>query len=157
MLCGLTVAACVPYGFAGGGLPSNIRTVAILPFDNQTPATGLQRDILDAMRKGIEARLGLRSAAEARADAVVRGAIVRYDADVPTAYSADPSRATSARRLLRITADIEIVDQTSGKTLWARKGVTADGEYAEQAEQKGRDIAVQKLVDAVITGAQSQW
>ena len=31
----LGVAGCM-YGFAGGGLPPNIRTMAILPFENQT-------------------------------------------------------------------------------------------------------------------------
>jgi hypothetical protein len=157
----LLVLACAlcacPYGFAGGGLPSDIHTVAIIPFDNDTPAAGLQRDIFDALRTDMRRRLGLGEAAEARADAVVRGRITRYDADIPTAYSSDPRQATTARRRLQLTADVEIVAQKSGKTLWARKGIVVEGEYAEQSEASGRREAVQKLVDQVITGAQSQW
>src|SRR5207244_6411989 len=37
----LALTACL-YGFAGGGLP-NIKTVAILPFDNQTPRSEERR------------------------------------------------------------------------------------------------------------------
>lgn len=157
LLAAVLLSACIPYGFAGGGLPSNIKTVAVLPFDNETSASTLQRELFDEMKRGVEGRLGLRSAAEGRADAIVRGRIVRYDPDVPIAYSADPNRVAATRRQLRIAIDVEIVDQTSGKTLWTRKGLSADGEYAETAEPEGRRIAVRKLVQDIVAGAQSQW
>lgn len=147
----------VHYGFAGGGLPSNIRTMAVLPFDNQTTSPEVQRELLDLMRRELQRRLGVRDASENRADAVVRGVISAYDVDVPVAVSANPSQAVSARRRLQVTVDVEIVDQTTGKTLWQRKGLTADGEYAERAEGTGRRIAIEKLVNDVIEGAQSQW
>src|ERR687885_226768 len=90
------LTACL-YGFAGGGLPSHIKTVAILPFDNQTSASTLQRELYQQMRRDLESRLGLRDAAENRANAVVRGRIVRYEPDIPVAYSADPNRAAARR------------------------------------------------------------
>jgi len=68
-------AACFPYGFAGGGLPSNIKTVAVLPFDNETAASTLQQEILTRLTSDVQGRLGLRAASEGRADAVVRGKI----------------------------------------------------------------------------------
>jgi hypothetical protein len=153
----LACAACFPYRFAGGGLPSHIKTVAVLPFDNETPATTLQRELLERMRRDVQARLGLREAAEARADAVVRGRIIRYEADIPVSYSADRAQANTARRRLEIVVDVEIVDQKSGKTLWSRKGLSADADYSERAELEGRRQAVEKLVNDVIAGAQSQW
>ena len=153
----LLIAACFPYGFAGGGLPSNIKTVAVLPFENETAQPALQREVYDALKRDVEGRLGLQAAAESRAHAVVRGRITRYDVDIPIAYSADPNQATTARRKLLITVDVEILDQTSGKTLWRRKGLTAEGEYGERSEEEGRRLAVRKLVDDVIAGAQSQW
>ena len=151
------LAACFPYGFAGGGLPAHVKTVAVLPFDNETATPELQRELFEAMRRELQRRLGLRDASEARADAIVRGTILRYDTDVPVGYSADPNQATTARRRLQIAVDIEIVDQTTGKTLWQRKGLTADGEYAERAEASGRRLALEKIVSDVIEGAQSQW
>lgn len=155
----LTVlTACgVHYGFVGGGLPENIRTVAVLPFDNQTTSTEVQSELHDALRKEMQGRLGVRDASEDRADAVVRGVIQAYDADVPVAYSADPNRAVTARRHLQITVDIEIVDQTTGRLLYQRKGLRGEAEYAERAEAEGRRVAIQQLVDQAIQGAQSQW
>src|SRR5437773_1809687 len=58
---GLALAACL-YGFAGGGLP-NIKTVAILPFDNQTPEPALTKEVNDAVLEAFQGRLGLRPAA----------------------------------------------------------------------------------------------
>jgi hypothetical protein len=63
----------------------------------------------------------------------------------------------AARRKLQLTIDIEIYDQTAGRVLWSRKGMMAEGEYAERAEADGRRQAIEKLVNDVIEGAQSQW
>lgn len=152
----LAQSACL-YGFAGGGLPDHIDTVAVLPFDNDTPVSVIPRELLDALRPDIESRLGLRSVAEARADAIVRGRIVRYDPDIPIAYSADPNQQTAARRRLELAVDVEILDQTTGKTLWQRRGLVAQGDYDERGEDDGRRRAIEQLVRDIIEGAQSQW
>jgi len=109
------------------------------------------------MRRQVQSRLGLRDAPEGKADAIVRGRITRYDVDIPVASSANPSQANTARRKLQITLDVEIVDQTNGKTLWQQKGLIGEGEYAERAEETGRRTAIDKIVNDVINGAQSQW
>jgi hypothetical protein len=155
-LCPLIASGCL-YGFAGGGFPPAIRTVAVLPFDNQTPVPELQRELFDALRKGLQDRLNLRDAPEARAHAVVRGAIVKYEVDVPIGFSADPRQATSARRRLQLVLDIEIVEQATGRVLWEKKGLTAQGEYAERNEADGRRQAIEKAISDVVEGAQSQW
>ena len=153
----LAAGGCWPYGFAGGGLPSNIHTVAVLPFENETPQAELQREVWQSLRSEMQARLGLRDAPEARADAVVRGTLLRYDTGIPISYSANNGQVTSARRKLQIVCDIEIVDQKTGKMLWQRKGITAEGEYEEPNEVNGRRDALRKLITDVIEGAQSQW
>jgi len=162
--CGLVAAAVAlsgacrfsPYHFAGGGLPPNIRTIAVLPFDNQTPIPELQRDLFDAMRTTLLQRLNLRDASENKADAIVRGAIVKYDADVPIGYSAG-GQTTQARRQLQLVVDVAIIDQSSGRTLFERKALTVKADYAERAEAQGRLQAVQQVITDVIEGAQSQW
>ena len=146
-----------PYGFAGGGLPSHIRTVAVLPFENATSMSELQSEMHDQLRRALERRLGLRDASETRADALVRGTITRYDNDIPIAYSADPRQSTSARRRLQIAIDVEIVDQSTGRTLWQRRNLTAEDDYGERAEDDARRRAIEKLVADIIEGAQSQW
>lgn len=155
----LAASACRlnPYHFAGGGLPSSIRTIAVLPFDNQTSTPDLQRDLFNAMRSTLQSRLNLRDASEAKADAIVRGSIVKYDIDVPIGYSADARQSTSARRQLQLVIDVAIIDQASGRTLLERKGLAAKGEYAERNEPTGRRQAIEKLVNDIVEGAQSQW
>ena len=151
------LSGCWWYGFAGGGLPDHVKTVAVLPFDNETTSPELQRELYDELRRRIQSQLGLREAPEARADAIVRGAILRYETDVPISFSADRIDATSARRRLQVTVDVEIMDQVTGRTLWQRKGLSAEGEYNERGEATGRRLALEKLVTDVIDGAQSQW
>ncbi|MGH7718414.1 MAG: LPS assembly lipoprotein LptE [Gemmatimonadaceae bacterium] len=152
----LLLNGCI-YGFTGGGLPSDLRTVAVLPFDNETSSPDLQRELFEEMRREVEGRLGLRPAAEGDADVIVRGRIARYEPDIPVGYSADPDQANTARRRLQVSIDVEIFDQVRGRPLWTRNGLSAESEYAERNEETGRRLAVEKIVSDVIAGAQSQW
>ena len=145
------------YGFAGGGLPTHIRTVAVMPFDNETATPELPRELQEALRQGMQSRLGLRDAPEDRASAVIRGTVTRYELDIPVGFSANPNQATSARRRLRVLVDIEIVDQVTGKVLWQKTGVSAEGEYADRGEAEGSKQAIERIVTEIIEGAQSQW
>ena len=156
MLAAGIAAAC--YGFAGGGLPSHINTVAILPFDNRTPDPALTQEVAAAVRIAMEERLGLRPAAEASADAVVRGTITRYQPDLFLAQQANQEgNVTVTRRRVQITVSIEIFDQQENKVLWERSGLVVDGEYTPPLEDDGRRIALEKLVNDIVDGAQSQW
>lgn len=153
----VALTACIPYGFTGGGLPSHIRTVAIVPFENQTTAPELQRELTEALRTRLHDRLGLRDASESRANAIVRGTIQRYETDIPIGFNANDRAATTAKRQLQLVVDIEMIDQVTGKTLWQRKGLLAQGEYEERGETLGRKQAIDQIVSTVIEGAQSQW
>jgi hypothetical protein len=155
----LALGGCL-YGFAGGGLPPNIRTVAVLPFDNQTPEPTLTQEIAVAVREAVEGRLGLRQASERQADAVVRGTISRYEPDLPVAYTGDDEGAgqvTVTRRLVQIVVSVEILDQDGGKPLWQRSGLLLKGDYDPGQEAEGREKALNELVTNIVEGAQSQW
>lgn len=150
------VAGGCLYGFAGGGLPPHIRTVAVLPFDNQTSEPGLTQPVRDALTEAVEGRLGLRSAAEATADAVVRGTISRYDSDIQLATQAGQQPVVTRRRV-QLTVDVEIFDLRQQRTIWKRTGLTVDGEYDPPREREGRTLALNKLIADFVDGAQSQW
>jgi hypothetical protein len=152
----LALGGCL-YGFAGGGLPPSIKTVAVLPFDNQTPEPTLTQEISRAVREAVEQRLGLRQSAETQADAVVRGSITRYEPDLPVAYAGDDSSVTVTRRQVQITVSVEILDQKQGKALWQRNGLTVRGDYESGRELEGRRKALDDLVVNIVEGAQSQW
>jgi hypothetical protein len=155
VLLGLT--ACIPYGFTGGGLPSHVRTVAIVPFENQTATPEIQRELTEALRLRLHDRLGLRDASETKANAIVRGTIQRYETDIPIGFSAANKAATSALRMLHLVVDIEMVDQVTGKILWQRKNLQSEGQYEERGEAAGRKQAIDRIVNELVEGAQSQW
>jgi hypothetical protein len=153
----LGLIGCIPYGFTGGGLPSHVRTVAIVPFENQTASPELQLQLTEALRARLQDRLGLRDASEAKANALVRGTIQRYETDIPIGFSAANRRTTSAFRMLHLVVDIEMVDQVTGKTLWQRKNLQAEGQYEERGEAAGRKQAIDRIANLLVEGAQSQW
>lgn len=153
----LLLTGCL-YGFSGGGgLPSNLRTVAVQPFDNLTASAEIQKDVLDEVRKGMRDRLSLREAQEQKASVVVKGLITRYEVDLPAGVSADPRQTTSTRRRLQLVIDIEIIDQTTGRTLFKRQGLSTEGQYPEGGEATGRKAAIESFVTQVVEGMQSQW
>jgi hypothetical protein len=156
LLGSVLLTGCL-YGFAGGGLPPHVKTVAVLPFDNETTSPELPAELQNALRLGLQSRLGLRDAPEERASALVRGKISVYESDIPVGFSANSSQASSVRRRLRVQVDVEIVDQVTGKTLWTRTGMQAEGEYSDTGEAQGRKQAIDRIVNDVIEGAQSQW
>lgn len=153
-LTALGPAACI-YGFAGGTLP-NVKTVAILPFENDTPEPALTQEVSEAVRQAFEGRLGLRVAPEASADALVRGRIARYDPDVPISLLPGQGEVTVTKRKVQLAVDVEILNQREGTTVWRRQ-VLVDGEYIPGRETEGRKIALDKLVNEIVDGAQSQW
>jgi hypothetical protein len=153
----LALGGCL-YGFAGGGLPPGIKTVAVLPFDNLTPEPTLTQEVQNAVRDAVQGRLGLRQSGEQSADAVVRGVIQRYEPDLPVAYQGvAENQVDVTRRLVQITLTVEIVNQRTGKTLWQRGALTLQGDYNPGQEQSGRQKAYNQLVTNIVEGAQSQW
>lgn len=158
LVLGLTlgVSACL-YGFAGGGFPPHIKTVAILPFDNQTAEPLLVQEVADAVTEALERRLGLRLASEDVADAVVRGVIVRYEPDLLLSQQPGEGQVTVTRRRVRLVLNVEIYDQIEDRPLWQRSSLSVDGEYSPPLEGEGREVALEKLVADIVDGAQSQW
>jgi len=145
------------YSFAGGGLPSNIHSMAIATFENQTASPDIPKELYDDMRRELQRRLGVRDAPKDRADSFVHGVIQSYDADVPVSFSANPQQALTSRRRLQLTIEIEIIDQSNNHVLFANKALREEADYAERAELDGRKQAIAKIIQKVVEGVQSNW
>jgi hypothetical protein len=153
------------YSFTGGGLPPGIRTVAVLPFENLTPEPTLTQDINRAVREAVQSRLGLRQAGENQADAIVRGTISRYEPDMPVSISTtrqgtgQQNTVAVTSRNVQIVVTVTIVDQREGRTLWERAGLMVEGQYdtTREDESRGRERALDRLIQQIVEGAQSQW
>lgn len=160
LLLTLTLASCF-YSFVGGGLPSHIRTLAVLPFENTTSQPLVEAEIEQRIQEELPRNLGVRLAAEGTADAVVRGRVVGYDEVAASIrpVGQDADRIPVLQREVRITYDVEIYDLKEDRSLWRAQAQSVVGNFQpdNEAVEVGRTRAVQELVRKIIEGAQSQW
>jgi len=142
-------------------LPPDIKTVALIPFENFTAEPTLTQDVMNSVRDAVEGRLGLRAASERQADAVVRGTITRYDADVPVAYTGGPAgqqnKVEVTQRRVVMVVTIEITNQKTGAVIWTKTGMSVEGDYSPGQDKDGRRKALEQLANNIVEGAQSQW
>jgi hypothetical protein len=154
------------YSFSGGGLPRHIRTVAVLPFENETLIGPLSTEIQQALQTEMQRRLGVRLAREDVADAVVRGRITNYEETTPGVRPAPNPNAPGvgsqpivAGRQIQLTITAEIYDLREEKMIWQGSGIQGIGPYqpARELATDGIAKAISDLVKKITEGAQSQW
>lgn len=156
----LLLSGCV-YSFTGGGLPPTIRTLAVVPFENDTPEPVLSTDVQLQLQDQIPRKLGVRLADQRSAHAVLRGRITRFDETTPN-FRPNPGpgeRVDVLGRQVNITFEAEIYDVRGDRVLWKGSGISALGNYRPDVEQAqaGRSRAIDEMVQKIIEGAQSQW
>jgi TolB-like protein len=158
MFIAVLVAAGCNYGFRSGSFPDHIRTVAILPFDNDTNRFELTQEIHEELLQTLPRALGVTNAGEDAADAVVRGRIVRYDLTSPLFRSDQLGQVDVLQRQVGIRVEVELVDNVENVILWDDRGLSTQGQYLEgEPEEVGRAEAIELLVQRIVDGAQSNW
>jgi hypothetical protein len=161
LLVVVTVLSGCMYSFqAGAGFPEYVKTVAVLPFDNETNRFELTQEVFQALQREFPRAMGLQPAGEGVADAVVRGVITRYDLTTPSYRpGAAGQNPQVLQRQVMLVISVEIVNLVDNEVLWESRSVSARGEYLEdtETEDMGRAQAIELLVQALIDGAQSNW
>jgi len=153
-------AAACNYSFRGGSFPEHVRTVAILPFENETTRLELTQEVYDAMLRNLPGALGVTSAAEENADAVVTGMITGYDVRTPNYRPGEGGeRVDVLQREVVLTLEVQIVDRVENVILYEDSGLRGEGQYLEasQTETDGMQEALEILVQRIVDGAQSNW
>jgi hypothetical protein len=149
------------YSFqAGAGFPDYVKTVAIIPFDNDTNRPELTDELFQALLQDFPRSQGLQLAGEDVADAVIYGTITRYSLSTPSYRPGAPGQNPEVlQRQVSITMEVQIVNQVDNEVLWENRSVTAQGQFLEDSETEdaGRAMAIELLVQRVIDGAQSNW
>jgi len=147
------------YGFRSGSFPDHIRTVAILPFDNDTNRFELTQEIHQELLRALPSALGVTNAGEDVADAVIRGRIVRYDMTTPLFRAGQQGNQVDVlQRQVSIRVEVELIDQVENVILWDDRGLSTQGQYLEgEPEEVGRMEAIELLVQRNVDGAQSNW
>ena len=156
----LLTTGCI-YSFKAGSFPpEHVKTIAVAPFDNETNRFELSGEIYDQLLRNLPRALGIRTAGEDIADAVVRGKITRYEVAAPNYRAGAPGQpAQVLQRQVTITVSIQIVDLVENVILWEDQNVSAQGQFAEssETEEVGRAEAIELLVQRIVDGAQSNW
>jgi hypothetical protein len=149
------------YSFsAGQGFPDHVRTIAVVPFENETARFELTTEIFTALQSELPRALGIRIGAEASADAVVRGTIMSYTLGAPLYRTPEGTdRAEVLQREVQISVQVEILDVRDNVILWEDQRLVGQAAYTEgvEDEETGRTQAIELLVQRVIDGAQSNW
>jgi len=148
------------YSFSGGGgFPNDVRTIFIAQFENRTTQFDLDSELFRRLTETVPRSLGLRTAGEQVADAILRGRITRYD---DTAQAYQPGQSGSVQVLqnqVTITLSVEIVDVKRNEILWESQSVMGRGEYRPDSQQDrvAWEKALDALIQQIVDGAQSQW
>ncbi len=160
-LClGLSSTACF-YGFrAGAGFPDYVKTVAIIPFENDTTRPEITDEVFNLLLREFPRSQGLQPAGYDVADAVVQGTITRYDVSTPSYRSGGAGQTPQVlQRQVSLTVEVQIINLVDNEILWESRSVSVRGEFLEESETEddGRALAIELLVQRIIDGAQSNW
>ena len=157
---GLLSSACF-YSFqAGAGFPDHIRTVAIIPFENDTTRPEITDEVFNLLLREFPRSQGLQPAGEDVADAVVRGTITRYEVSTPSYRAGAAGQVpTVLQRQVSLSVQVQIINLVDNEILWESPGIAVQGEFLEESETEdvGRALAIELLIQRIVDGAQSNW
>lgn len=166
LAAGMVLAGC-GYRVSGGasrGLPAVVKTIAILPFENETLGFRIEQSLTAAVHQAFLARSPYRVQSVIDAsDAVLRGAVVSYYS-TPVAF--DPRSGRTTEVLLSVSLRLSLTDARTGETLfeaaeWTFREtyeVSQDpavyfGENQPAAERLSRRMAA-RLVTMIVEGVE---
>ena len=158
-ICLALVCGC-NYSFQSGSFPDHIRTVAILPFENDTNRFELTQEIHEQLLRELPRALGVTNAGEDVAHAIVQGRILRYELTTPLFRPGDQvNQVDVLQRQVSLRVEVELIDVGENLILWDATGLTTEGQYLEdsETEEVARAEAIELLVQRIVDGAQSNW
>lgn len=144
VIIGSFMATACGYRFAGqGGFPQGVKRIFIEVFENRTSKTGIERIVTNqVIFEFTRQRQSSLAGSAAQADAVLKGVITM----IRTRTSARVGTELASQREVTMTVDLKLIQQDSGKVLWAANGVS---------ERQNYDVAQDSQVatDQLETGA----
>jgi len=160
VLLALMATGCNYTFQAGSGLPPHIQTLAVVPFENDTDRFEISQELHQILLDELPRTFGVRTGGEEFAEAVVSGAVRQY---VVLADSYRPEatgdRTQVVERQVRIQVAVQVVDQVNRVILWESSSLSGEGEYLDASgdEESGRQLALERVVQSIVDGLQSNW
>jgi outer membrane lipopolysaccharide assembly protein LptE/RlpB len=141
----LTVLAGCGYHLAGRNhLPSDIRTIAVPVFYNETFEPALEDAVTSAVKQEFltNSRLMVVNDPE-QADLILKGTVVSFGLD-PLSF--DRTKSVVLEYRVRIRVAVSVLDHRTQKTLWTDSGMESSAEYRVNpdtaANRVAQDLAV---------------
>jgi outer membrane lipopolysaccharide assembly protein LptE/RlpB len=133
------------YNFRGktNNLPSDVRTIAIPVFKNNTGETRIESIFTDQTIFQFTRSQLLRVVGEKSADAILRGDITRADVE-DVSYTA---QETSQQRRITIVVKASLTRTRDGKLLWQRHELKQQRTYAVGSSPQVTDLNKQEAVN----------
>jgi RNase P/RNase MRP subunit p29 len=124
----ISSSAC-GYRVAGRGvrLPKELKTIAVLPFENRTTRHRIERRLTDAVIRELLARTKYRIVhSESDADAVLKGSVSQIESST-VLFDANTGRAITM--LVTVRMQVRLTDRVSGQVLYENKEFLFREEY----------------------------
>lgn len=142
----VALAAC-GYNFRGkqNNLPSDVRTIAIPVFDNQTGELRIERVFTDETLFQFTRSQMLRVTSEVQADVILKGAITKVETEDVSLTRG----STSLQRRIAITVAAQLVRRNNGDILWENRDLVKSRTFnivgTIQASEQFKQQAISEL------------
>ncbi|MBI5266234.1 MAG: LptE family protein [candidate division Zixibacteria bacterium] len=148
----VSMAGCI-YTFNPKG-KSDIKTLAVEPFDNRTSEYGLSDRLTTIVIDAFIKDGSMRIVPADKADAVLHGVLTGYARQV---VAFDTTDQVSQYKVV-LTCEVTLKTTKDDSTLWTQT-MTQEGVYlaADETEEQGQQRAGEHLVEAVLTKTTKDW
>ena len=157
----VVVLGSCAYSSSPALLPAHIKTIAIPEFENQTSEYTLEREITDAVIQRFVADNHLKVVDERSAASLLRGKVTQYRNSV-FGIAAD-TRSSEYR--VTIVVSVVYKDLVKNRELWNDDNIVRTANYyvqsvpgqPAQTELDGRQAAIQKIADEILSRTVQGW
>lgn len=146
------------YAF-GQTFRSDVTSVAIPIFENESFERNVEFELTDALVKEIESRTPYKVMTATRADTILIGRISKVQRDV---ISRSPTSGLNEEVVYRVYVDFEWSDLRTGRTFVRREAFEGQGVYHpsrpfSDPSELGAFAAVQQLASDIVDELRSDW
>jgi hypothetical protein len=145
---------CTYYSFSGTKA-GELKTIAILLFENETPEYGLREDLTQGVTNLFLQDNSLKVVNEKIADSVLRGTVTKYER---IAYSFDQNQNAKEYKVI-ITIRVTFEDAKNKKNVWEEENLQGWGIYSADTETEdlGKKQAISKLAQDILNRTVKSW
>lgn len=147
------VLSCGVYTFNPKG-KSDIKTIAVEPFDNKTNEFGLTDRLTEIVIDALIADGSMKVVSAANADALLVGTLTRYERQA-SVY--DANDVVQEYKVI-MSFDVALQNAKDQTDIWKQQ-FTQEGPFsaASQTEEDGQKLAAKRLVEAILNKTTKSW